>query len=73
MHGSWHVSPIDVMDSEDIAAITARWPAEWRELFEERAGIQQFLALNPRIPAEREAVKEVQRAAAQAAAPLPIE
>ncbi|MFG0329498.1 MAG: hypothetical protein ACF8PN_06305 [Phycisphaerales bacterium] len=72
MHGSWHVSPVDVMDRADLARLVSGWPEEWREEFEERAAIMEFLALNPVVPAEREAVKDVVRRARIVGNPLPM-
>jgi hypothetical protein len=42
-----------------------RWPIEWREAYEERAGIIEYMALVPRDVAERLAAREVREFAAR--------
>jgi len=43
----------------------ADWPARWRELFEERAGIMEFQGNVPRSLAERQAERDVRWQAQQ--------
>ena len=40
------------------------WPAEWRELWEERAAIMNHEGLMPKFMAEREAEKDIRKLAA---------
>jgi len=41
------------------------WPAEWREQYEERAAIVEYLANKPRWEAERIAEQAIRRMAAE--------
>jgi hypothetical protein len=45
----------------------ADWPAEWRERYEERAGIMEFEGNLPRAMAERRAEEDMRRIAAKGA------
>lgn len=42
-----------------------RWPARWRELFEERAGMMEFQANLSREVAEMMAERDIRRVAAE--------
>ena len=41
------------------------WPEFWRELYEERAGIIEFIANKPRVYAEIMAEKDIRRQAGE--------
>jgi hypothetical protein len=44
-----------------LPANKADWPAEWKELWNERAGIMEYDGKMPRQQAEREAEADIRR------------
>ena len=49
----------------NLPANRAAWPARWRELYEERAGIVEFQANVSRFAAETRAEMDIRKIAAQ--------
>ena len=50
-----NVSRADVSDPNDLLAVVATWPEEWRDSFAEREVIMAFDASHPYAPATLEA------------------